>query len=90
MAAYIQNTFEKRFPELSGQDKEDILHEIQLKLWKMVLGKNKINNPHAYLEKITGKTALDMVKKRTPCLSIEVIGRRQPRGSFYGQALKAD
>lgn len=90
MAAYIQGTLEKRFPELSWQDKEDILHEIQLKLWKMIRGHKKINNPHAYLGKIISRTALDMVKKRSPCLSIEGIGQGQPGDYFNKQALKAD
>lgn len=80
MAAYIQGTLEKRFPELSRQDKEDILHEIQLKLWKMILSPKKINNFYAYVGRIIYTTALDMVKKKTPYLSVEALARKE--GAF--------
>ncbi len=89
MASYIQGLLEKRFPELSFQDKEDILHEIQLKLWKMILRHKKIKNPRAYLGKIIYTTALDMVKKRVPSLSVAAMARNQTGIPFSDQALNA-
>lgn len=89
-AAYIQSLLEKRFPEISWQDREDILHEIQLKLWKMILNGKKINNFQAYLQKIIYTTALDMIKKRTPPFSARLLHEGETGSLFSEQALRVN
>jgi RNA polymerase sigma factor (sigma-70 family) len=84
-AVFIQNSLEKRFPEINWQDKEDIVHEIQLKLWKLILRKKKIINFRAYLSKIIYTTALDIIKNKMPYLSVEEMVRKSEKSQFFSE-----
>lgn len=61
------------FPELTQQDKEDIDHEVKLKLWKKLSRGKKITNLKAYLSKIIYTTALDIAREKMDSLPVHAI-----------------
>ena len=65
-----------KFPGIPPQERDDIVQEVQLKLWKMMSGGRKIRNLKSYLWKMVYTTALDVIEGRQKEISLgaEVIG----------------
>ncbi|MFC2166752.1 RNA polymerase sigma factor [Acidobacteriota bacterium] len=61
----------RNFPELPGEEKEDIAQEIHLKLWKMISSGRKIHNLRSYLWKAVHTTAIDIICKKINNMDID-------------------
>jgi RNA polymerase sigma factor (sigma-70 family) len=73
MSVSIRNILLASFPELSREEKEDIDHEVKLKLWKKVASGKKIDNLRSYLWKVVYTTALDEIGERMSCIPLEKL-----------------
>jgi len=91
MSLSIRNILMAYFPELTRQDKEDIDHEVKLKLWKNLTGGKKIANLRSYLWRVVYTTALDVLGERVNSVSLEKLTEiSEKRGISAGELLAAD
>lgn len=63
----------RNFPELPSEEKEDIIQEINLKLWKMISSGRKIHNLKSYLWKAVHTTAIDIICKKINTMDIDTL-----------------
>lgn len=68
------------FPGLSAEEKEEIDQDIKLKILKMASRGKKIANLRSYIWKMVYTTALDIISRRSPALSLDdpLISSRPP------------
>ena len=59
------------FPEMTAEEKEDLDHEVKLKMWKNASNGKKVDNLRSYLWRVVYTTALDILGERVPHLSLE-------------------
>lgn len=83
----IRNILLAQFPELTQQDKEDIDHEVKLKLWKKVAGGKKISNLRSYLWKVVYTTALDMAGQKLNLVSLDKYEGRERKEEIPAQEM---
>ncbi len=83
----IRNILLAQFPELTQQDKEDIDHEVKLKLWKKLAGGKKISNLRSYLWKVVYTTALDMAGEKLNVVSLEKYEDREGKQEISAQEM---
>ena len=67
------------FPELTEQDKEDIDHDVKLKLWRKLARGKKITNLRSYLRRVVYTTALDVVGERMNSVPLYKIAEIEER-----------
>lgn len=82
----------RNFPELAGEEKEDINQEINLKLWKMISSGRNIHNLKSYLWKVVHTTAIDVISKKINNMDIDSIiqptqDEESPSNNFLLQEL---
>jgi RNA polymerase sigma factor (sigma-70 family) len=70
----------KTFPEIAGQEHDDIEQEVKLKLWKMVRRGKNIRHFKSYLGRMVYTTALDVIAKRRNHVSLDDL-RAEDRSS---------
>ncbi|MGQ9671622.1 MAG: RNA polymerase sigma factor [Candidatus Aminicenantales bacterium] len=80
----IKNILLAHFPELSEQDKEDIDHEVKLKLWKNFARGKKITNLRSYLWRAVYTTALDIVAEKMNSLSVDQLVEIEEKRNSQG------
>lgn len=83
----IRNILLAQFPELTREDKEDIDHEVKLKLWKKLASGKKISNLKSYLWKVVYTTALDMAGEKLNFVSLEKYEAREGKEEISVQEL---
>lgn len=83
----IRNILLAQFPELTQQDKEDIDHEVKLKLWKKLAGGKKVSNLRSYLWKVVYTTALDVTAEKLNLVSLDKFEAREGKEEISGQEL---
>jgi RNA polymerase sigma-70 factor (ECF subfamily) len=83
----IRNILLAQFPELTQEDKEDIDHEVKLKLWKKLASGKKISNLKSYLWKVVYTTALDMAGEKLNFVSLEKYEAREGKEEISAQEL---
>lgn len=64
MSASIRNIIAAAFPRLTREQKEDVDHEVKLKIWRMVSRGKKIANLRSYLWRVVYTTALDVLEEK--------------------------
>jgi RNA polymerase sigma factor (sigma-70 family) len=69
----IRNILLSSFPDTTPQEKEDIDHEVKLKLWKKIAGGKKIHNLRSYLWRVVYTTALDVLAEKKYFVPLERI-----------------
>jgi len=67
----IRNILLACFPETTQEEKEDIDHEVKLKLWKKLAAGKKIDHLRSYLWKVVYTTALDILGERMNYLPLD-------------------
>jgi RNA polymerase sigma-70 factor (ECF subfamily) len=83
----IRNILLAQFPELTQEDKEDIDHEVKLKLWRKLASGKKISNLKSYLWKVVYTTALDMAGEKLNFVSLERYEAREKKEEISVQEL---
>jgi len=83
----IRNILLAQFPELTREDKEDIDHDVKLKLWKKLASGKKISNLRSYLWRVVYTTALDMTGEKLNSVSLEEYEKREKKEETSGQEL---
>ena len=71
MSLSIRNIMLACFPEMTAEEKEDLDHEVKLKMWKNASNGKKVDNLRSYLWRVVYTTALDILGERVPHLSLE-------------------
>jgi RNA polymerase sigma factor (sigma-70 family) len=87
LSASIRNILLAQFPELAREDKEDIDHEVKLKLWKKLASGKKISNLKSYLWRVVYTTALDMAGEKLNFVSLEKYEARERKEEISVQEL---
>ncbi|MDH7512850.1 MAG: sigma-70 family RNA polymerase sigma factor [Clostridiales bacterium] len=87
MSVSIRNILLAQFPELTSQDKEDIDHEVKLKIWRKLARGKKISNLRSYLWKVVYTTALDMTGEKLNVVSLDNCGDREGKGEISSQEM---
>jgi RNA polymerase sigma-70 factor (ECF subfamily) len=72
----IRNILLASFPQITAEEKEDIDHEVKLKLWKNIEGGKKIHNLRSYLWRVVYTTALDLLAEKKHFVPLEEILRQ--------------
>ncbi len=83
----IRNILLAQFPELTRQDKEDIDHEVKLKIWRKLARGKKISNLRSYLWKVVYTTALDVTGEKLNVVSLENCGEREGKEEISSQKM---
>jgi len=73
LSVSVRNIILASFPNMTAQEKEDIDHEVKLKLWRKVARGKKIDNLRSYLWRVVYTTALDLITDRKDNLPLERI-----------------
>ncbi len=71
MSLSIRNIILACFPDMTAEEKEDLDHEVKLKMWKNASNGKKVDNLRSYLWRVVYTTALDILGERMPHLSLE-------------------
>jgi RNA polymerase sigma factor (sigma-70 family) len=87
LSASIRNILLAQFPELAREDKEDIDHEVKLKLWKKLASGKKISNLRSYLWKVVYTTALDVMGEKLNFVPLEMYEARDGKEETSVQEL---
>ena len=85
----------RNFPELPSAEKDDIVQEINLKLWKMISGGRKIHNLKSYLWKAVHTTAIDIIFKKIDNMDIDTLihpiqNEESPSNNFLSHELSIE
>ena len=89
MSFSIRNILMAYFPELTRQDKEDIDHEVKLKLWKGLTDGKKILNLRSYLWRVVYTTALDVLGERLNSVPLEKVAEIEEEKGISARELLA-
>lgn len=73
LSVSVRNIILASFPDMTSQEKEDIDHEVKLKLWRKVAHGKKIDNLRSYLWRVVYTTALDLIAEKKDHLPLERI-----------------
>jgi RNA polymerase sigma factor (sigma-70 family) len=70
------------FPGLTEEEKEEIDQDVKLKILKMAARGKKIGNFRSYVWKMVYSTALDVIARRSPALSLDDV-LRSPKAPLH-------
>jgi RNA polymerase sigma-70 factor (ECF subfamily) len=87
MSSSIRNILLAQFPEMTPQEKDDIDHEVKLKLWKKAASGKKIDNLRSYLWRVVYTTALDLLGERMIHLSLDKIEEASEKNGLAPQEI---
>jgi RNA polymerase sigma factor (sigma-70 family) len=73
LSVSVRNIILASFPNMTPEEKEDVDHEVKLKLWRKVARGKKIDNLRSYLWRVVYTTALDLIVGRRNHLPLERI-----------------
>ncbi len=87
LSVSIRNIILAYFPETTPQEKDDIDHEVKLKIWKKAAGGKKIDNLRSYLWRVVYTTALDLLGERMNYISLEEIVETSEKNGLAPQEI---
>lgn len=87
MSDSIRNILLAHFPGMTLEEREDIDHEVKLKIWKKIADGKKIDNFRSYLWKVVYTTALDVLGERMNQLSVETLIETSEKQGIFPQEL---
>jgi RNA polymerase sigma factor (sigma-70 family) len=73
LSVSIRNIILASFPGLTAEEREDVDHEVKLKLWRKVARGKKIINLRSYLWRVVYTTALDLVSGNKHTLPLDKV-----------------
>jgi RNA polymerase sigma-70 factor (ECF subfamily) len=62
-AGFIRIHLLKFYPYRYGLDIDDLVQEIKIKIWKILINEKKITNLSSYIRKIIDSTVIDHIRK---------------------------
>ncbi len=89
VSSSIRSILLAQFPELTEEDKEDIDHEVKLKLWRKVAHGKKISNLRSYLWRVVYTTALDVMGETLNVVSFESCEDRNGKEETSSQEMSS-
>lgn len=70
----VRTIVARKFPDISFADREDVLQEVQFKIWKMLTSGKKIDRLESYLWKVVFTTTLAVIGDKLKAVSLDDLG----------------
>jgi RNA polymerase sigma factor (sigma-70 family) len=91
LSVSVRNIILASFPNMTPEEKEDVDHEVKLKLWRKVARGKKIDNLRSYLWRVVYTTALDLIVGRRNHLPLErILEQAETDGRAPQELLSSD